>query len=248
MFRLLFFIYRRGVCHIVPVPAQDRAIAARDPGGRNRRAAGHALSCVMSDATAQEIIRTAMTAAGDIERIDQLPPGPLYVFGYGSLLWRPGFDYLTTRRARIHGFHRALRVWSFHHRGTPDRPGLVLGLDRGGSCLGCMFEVAEHDKRAVAEYLWEREMVTDVYIPRLVKVQCETGRFTALTFVLDRDHEQYAGCLKPDHAARHILEARGASGANPEYVRETVAGLERLGVQDQGLRTVLDHLDGVGAP
>ncbi len=197
----------------------------------------------MSDVPAPEIIREPMTTAGDIERIDQLPPGPLYVFGYGSLLWRPGFDYLSTHRARIHGFHRALRVWSFHHRGTPDRPGLVLGLDRGGSCLGCMFEVAENNKRAAAEYLWEREMVTDVYIPRLVTVNCNAGRFTALTFVLDRNHEQYAGSLRPEHAADHILGAWGASGANPEYVRETVAGLERLGVRDQGLRSVLHHLE-----
>lgn len=184
-----------------------------------------------------------MTDAGAIEHINQLPSGPLYVFGYGSLLWRPGFNYRSSHRARIHGFHRALRVWSFHHRGSPDRPGLVLGLDRGGSCLGCMFEVAEHDKRATAEYLWEREMVTAVYIPRLVHVDSEAGRFTALTFVLDRGHEQYAGSIAPDHAARHILGARGASGANPEYVRETVAGLERLGVRDQGLRSVLQHLE-----
>ena len=186
-----------------------------------------------------------MKIAGDIERIDQLPPGPLYVFGYGSLLWRPGFDYRSTHRARIHGFHRALRVWSFHHRGTPDRPGLVLGLDRGGSCLGCLFEIDADDKRATAEYLWAREMVTDVYIPRLVTVHCEAGRFTALTFVLDRNHEQYAGPLRPNHAAHHIRAACGASGANPEYVRETVAGLERLGVRDRGLRTVLEHLDEV---
>jgi len=194
-------------------------------------------------AHAPEIVDASMTTVGDIERIDQLPPGPLYVFGYGSLLWRPGFDYLASHRARIHGFHRALRVWSFHHRGTPDRPGLVLGLDRGGSCLGCMFEVAEDNKRATAEYLWEREMVTDVYIPRLVTVHCDAGRFTALTFVLDRSHEQYAGSLRPDHAARHILGAHGQSGDNPEYVRETVAGLNRLGVRDSGLRSVLNQLE-----
>lgn len=198
----------------------------------------------MTEAPVPGIIGNPMAITGDIERIDQLPPGPLYVFGYGSLLWRPGFEYLASHRARIHGFHRALRVWSFHHRGTPDRPGLVLGLDRGGSCLGCMFEVAEQNKRATAEYLWAREMVTHVYIPRLVTVHCEAGRFSALTFVLDRDHEQYAGSLAPGHAAGHILGARGASGANPEYVRETVAGLERMGVRDRGLRSVLHHLEG----
>ena len=135
-------------------------------------------------------------------------------------------------------------MWSVRARGTGERPGVVVGRDRGGSCLGCMCEVGEGDKRATAEYLWEREMVTDVYIPRLVTVNCDAGRFTALTFVLDRAHEQYSGSLKPDHAADHILGARGASGANPEYVRETVAGLEQLGVRDQGLRSVLHHLEG----
>jgi cation transport protein ChaC len=86
-------------------------------------------------------------------------------------------------------------------------------------------------------------MVTDVYIPRLVTVHCDAGRFTALTFVLDRSHEQYAGSLRPDHAARHILGAHGQSGDNPEYVRETVAGLNRLGVRDSGLRSVLNQLE-----
>ncbi len=181
---------------------------------------------------------------GPIERIDQLPTGPLHVFGYGSLLWRPGFDYRRSWRARIHGHHRALRVWSFHHRGTPDRPGLVLGLDRGGSCLGCLFEVPESNKRTAAEYLWAREMVTSVYVPRRVAADVEGERVVALTFVLDRKHEQYAGDLAAPTAARHIAGAAGHSGANPEYLHETVAGLERLGIRDRGLRNVLAHMGG----
>lgn len=185
-----------------------------------------------------------MDHVGEIAHIDDLPAGPLYVFGYGSLLWRPGFEAVHTRRARIHGFHRALRVWSFHHRGSPAQPGLVLGLDRGGSCVGCVFEVAAADKHATAAYLWAREMVTAVYRPRLVTADCGGHRCTALTFVLDRDHEQYAGPLSPARAAEYIRTAEGLSGANPEYVRETVTGLERLGVHDHGLRRVLEWLDG----
>lgn len=182
------------------------------------------------------------TTTGPIGGIDALPTGPLYVFGYGSLLWRPGFAYRRSWRSRIHGFHRSLRVWSFHHRGTPDRPGLVLGLDRGGSCLGCLFEVDEGDKRAAAEYLWAREMVTSVYVPRLVAAEAEGMCVAALTFVLDREHEQYAGALSAPTAARHIRTAEGRSGANPEYLHETIAGLERLGIRDRGLREIQAHM------
>ncbi len=172
-----------------------------------------------------------------------LPAGPLYVFGYGSLVWRPGFDYRRCVPARIYGFHRALRVWSWHHRGTEDRPGLVLGLDAGGSCRGCVFEVATADKRAVADYLWQREMVTAVYSPRLLPAYTDEGPVMTLAFVLDRGHPQYAGTLSPDEAARHIEGAHGLSGPNPEYVRETIRGLQNMGIDDHGLTAVLDQLD-----
>lgn len=173
----------------------------------------------------------------------ELPAGPLYVFGYGSLVWRPGFEFLRCVPARVYGFHRALRVWSWHHRGTEDRPGLVLGLDSGGSCRGCVFEVAAADKTAVAQYLWEREMVTAVYSPRLLAAHTPDGPVTTLTFVLDRDHPQYAGPLSAAEAARHIHGATGLSGPNPEYLRETIRGLEAFGIRDHGLRAVLEHLD-----
>lgn len=175
---------------------------------------------------------------------EDLPPGPLHVFGYGSLLWRPGFGYTARRPARIYGFHRALRVWSFHHRGTESRPGLVLGLDVGGSCIGCMLRVDPDDRLAVAHYLWEREMVTSVYVPRLMPAYLDDGsRVMALTFVLDRNHVQYAGPISPEAAARHVAGAHGLSGANPEYVRQTVAGLDNLGVHDGNLHRVVHNLD-----
>lgn len=173
-------------------------------------------------------------------------PGPLHVFAYGSLLWRPGFPFRRHERARLHGFHRALRVWSVHHRGTEDRPGLVLGLDRGGSCVGCVYEVEARHRREVAEYLWEREMVTSVYRPCLVRVRGERdgGAPTpALTFVLDRAHSQYAGALSPEDAVPHVFRAVGRSGDNVEYVRETVRGLQRMGIDDHGLKAVLRLLE-----
>jgi len=180
---------------------------------------------------------------GPISSASQLPAGPFYVFGYGSLLWRPGFPYEWMAKARIFGFHRALRVWSYHHRGTADQPGLVLGLDAGGSCQGCLFRVHETDKRSVADYLWEREMVTSVYTPRLVRARCQGDDYLALTFVLDRKHTQYAGELTPEQAARHIEVAEGLSGPNPEYVRETLTQLKDLDVQDTGLAAVLAVLE-----
>lgn len=170
--------------------------------------------------------------------------GPLHVFAYGSLLWRPGFPFRRHQRAHLHGFHRALRVWSVHHRGTERQPGLVLGLDRGGSCVGCAFEIDDEHRRDAVEYLWEREMVTSVYVPRLVRVRIDSGATTpALTFVLDRKHPQYAGPLSAEEAVRHVRGATGLSGDNPEYVRETVRGLQKMGIDDHGLQHVVHLLD-----
>lgn len=180
---------------------------------------------------------------GPVAAPGELPAGPLYVFGYGSLLWRPGFSYRARDDARIHGYHRALRVWSVHHRGTEEQPGLVLGLDAGGSCRGCVFEVAAEDKDPVAAYLWEREMVTSVYTPRLVRAYSPSGPRLALTFVLDRRHVQYAGTLSSGEAARHVRDAAGRSGSNPEYVRETLAHLHEMGIRDEALDAVLRRLD-----
>ena len=180
---------------------------------------------------------------GPIQSARELPEGPLFVFGYGSLLWRPGFRHTRVLPARVYGFHRALRVWSVHHRGTEDQPGLVLGLDAGGSCMGSVFEVPESEKQRTADYLWAREMVTEVYTPRLVAAHTAEGPATALTFVLDRAHHQYAGTLTPEEAARHIRDAHGYSGPNPEYVRETLAHLREMGVHDHSLDAILQHLE-----
>lgn len=171
-----------------------------------------------------------------------LPDGDLWVFGYGSVMWRPGFDYLETHRAHLHGFHRALCVWSWWHRGSPEAPGLVLGLDSGGSCIGQAYRVAEKDKHAVAAYLYERELVTPAYLAQLLPVRVNGRRATALTFLVDRTHPQYAGRLSPEEAAAVVRHARGVSGENPDYVASTVSHLRDIGLRDPWLERTHDLL------
>src|SRR5690606_4508114 len=127
--------------------------------------------------------------------------GDFWVFGYGSLIWRPGFEHVEARRARLNGYRRSLCIYSFVHRGTPERPGLVLGLDRGGSCVGLAFRVRGEQRDAVIEYLRARELVTNVYLERTVAVRLEGGETVpAVTYVADRAHGQYAGALDEERA------------------------------------------------
>ena len=135
--------------------------------------------------------------------------GDLWVFGYGSLMWRPGFEFIERVPARLIGEHRALCVYSFVHRGTPEKPGLVLGLDRGGACRGVAFRVAEKNSAATIAYLREREQVTSVYreVKRSVWLENEARqRVSALVYVVDRGHVQYAGRLSPAEQLRHVLQ------------------------------------------
>jgi cation transport protein ChaC len=157
----------------------------------------------------------------------------LWVFGYGSLIWRPDFPYSERRIARLAGAHRSLCVYSWVHRGTPDRPGLVLGLDRGGTCRGVAFHVAPADREAVIAYLREREQVTSVYLERLREIRFEDGTGArALTYLVDRRHGQYAGKLDEETQLRMVAEAHGRSGANRDYVINTAAHLAELGMPD----------------
>lgn len=172
---------------------------------------------------------TSRAAARD--PLSDLPAGDMWVFGYGSLMWRPGFPHLRAVRAHIHGYHRDLCVWSWVHRGTRAHPGLVLGLDRGGSCVGLAHRVAAADRVSTLTYLYERELVTHVYLPvvRPIRIDGE-GVSPALTFVVDRRHPQYAGTLPPAVAASAIREAHGRSGPNLDYFANTIAHLDALGI------------------
>jgi cation transport protein ChaC len=169
--------------------------------------------------------------------------GDFWVFGYGSLMWRPGFAHTETQKARLHGYRRALCVRSYVHRGTPDRPGLVLGLDRGGSCLGLAFRVPGELADEVLTYLRERELVTNVYLEKRLPVRLATGETVpAVSFVVDRAHVQYAGRLDVEEAARAISGAVGQSGPNEDYVLNTVEHLKALGISDHWLEGVAAHL------
>ena len=169
--------------------------------------------------------------------------GDFWVFGYGSLMWRPGFAHVETRRARLAGYRRALCIHSHVHRGTPDRPGLVLGLDRGGSCLGMAFRVPGELSAEVMTYLRERELVTNVYLEKRLPVRLDTG-FTveAVAYVVDRTHEQYAGRVGVEEAAQAVSGAVGQSGPNEEYVFNTLEHLRALGIRDHWLESVAERL------
>jgi cation transport protein ChaC len=169
--------------------------------------------------------------------------GELWVFGYGSLMWRPGFPYTERHLATLTGYHRALCIFSHVHRGTPDAPGLVLGLDRGGRCRGVAFRVEPAKREATLAYLREREQVTAVYLERHVRVRLADGRTVpATTYVADRTHPQYAGRLPAEDLISLVNQGRGVSGANPDYVRATHQQLMEMGVSDPILARIAAQL------
>lgn len=168
-----------------------------------------------------------------------LPAGDLWIFGYGSLMWDPGFSYLRSCPALVRGYHRRFCIYSRHWRGTPEHPGLVLGLDRGGTCHGMAFLVAANRIAATLAELWEREMLTGVYVPRLVKAKLPHAMVEALAFVADRKHHNYAGRLTLEEMARLVANRSGARGPNLDYLLRTINYLAALGVEDRRLLRVL---------
>lgn len=162
----------------------------------------------------------------------------LWVFGYGSLMWRPGFSFKARYAARLYGYHRSFCVYSHVHRGTPERPGLVFGLDRGGACRGFAFQVDSAQADETRAYLQEREQVTSVYLDvsrPLTLIDAPEKKVDALCFIVDRSHEQYAGKLAFDEQAAIIARGVGRSGENPDYLESTVRHLSDMGVRDHGL-------------
>ena len=168
----------------------------------------------------------------------------LWVFGYGSLMWRPGFDFDERTLATVRGYRRALCIYSHVHRGTPDRPGLVLGLDRGGSCRGVAFRVGADAAAATLAYLRARELVTMVYRERRLTARLADGRLVrAVTYVVDRAHPQYAGVLDQPALEHFVGQGVGVSGANPDYVRATVQHMRELGISDGTLAAVAKRFE-----
>ena len=169
----------------------------------------------------------------------------LWVFGYGSLIWRPGFDHLERHPARLIGGHRALCVFSHVHRGTPERPGLVLGLDFGGACRGVAYRVAAKRRAETIAYLRSREQATSVYRETLRSVTLLTKperRVPALVYMIDRGHKQYAGRLDLAIQLHLVRQGHGQSGQNRDYVLSTVHALEALGLYDRDLHLLAEKL------
>ncbi len=168
----------------------------------------------------------------------------LWVFGYGSLMWRPGFEFVERVEATLNGYHRALCILSVHHRGTPERPGLVLGLDRGGSCRGIAFRVAPQLAEATLGYLRDREQVTSVYRETQHRLRLGDGRVVqGVAFTVDRRHTQYARTLSHEALVECVRHGVGVSGNNPDYVRATVGELTTMGIKDRTLAKLVASLD-----
>ena len=171
--------------------------------------------------------------------------GNPYVFGYGSLIWKPGFPFLRSERALLRGAHRSLSVYSHRHRGTAEKPGLVFGLSRGGSCLGVAFEIDPPKWDGVFAYLQEREQDRGVYRESWRNVTLASGRqVRALAYLVNEDHPQYAGRLSVHEQLTFIRQGTGESGKNAEYVRNTAQHLLSLGIRDRTLEALVTALDG----
>jgi glutathione-specific gamma-glutamylcyclotransferase len=168
--------------------------------------------------------------------------GQVWIFAYGSLMWRPGFDYDLMLDAWLHGYHRALCVYSWVHRGTQERPGLVLGLDRGGSCRGRALAIAREREAEVLAYLDKRELVTDVYQRRRLLVTTADGRVPAWCYVVRQDHVQYAGKLDQDRLLELVQHGAGRSGRCCDYLVSTVSHLEQMGIADGPLHALAKRL------
>jgi len=170
------------------------------------------------------------------------PHEDLWVFGYGSLVWRPEFDYTERRHALLRGYHRALCLWSRINRGTPEQPGLVFGLENGGSCRGMVYRIHAANVPETLDELWKREMPSGAYIPRHLTCRTPGGPIQALVFTMDKSKDGYVRDL-PHHELIHIVQrAHGTYGPCAEYVVETARALKQQGIHDRRLDELLRHL------
>jgi cation transport protein ChaC len=164
----------------------------------------------------------------------------LWIFGYASLIWRPDFESTERHATRVHGWHRALKMWSRINRGTPERPGLVFALLPGGSCQGMVYRVPQREADAALAALWAREMPTGVYDPRWLPCPTPHGPVPALAFTLSRRSPNYTGDLHPQQVREIFRDARGRYGTTLDYARQTFDALRQHGIHDRRLARLLD--------
>lgn len=174
------------------------------------------------------------------------PGQDLWVYGYGSLVWRPEFNYAERRKALLRGYHRALCLWSRVNRGTPEIPGLVFALDAGGSCRGVVFRLPADEIPDIMQALWRREMPSGAYLPRWLPCQTDQGMVQALAFTMNRQVEAYVRDLSIEQQTEIIHRAHGIYGPCLEYVLQTEEALRRHGIHDQRLRKLVEALRAPG--
>lgn len=167
-----------------------------------------------------------------------------WIFGYGSLMWRPGFEHIASEPGLIRGLHRKLCVYSHVHRGTPEKPGLVLGLDHGGSCHGIAYQIDPERWEDTLAYLRAREQVTMVYLERqkTVTLLNSARNVQAITYIVDRRHHQYAGALPEEELVSHVLNGKGVSGHCIDYVVNTVTHLREMNIRDDTLERLIRRI------
>ena len=168
--------------------------------------------------------------------------GETWVFGYGSLIWDPGFEPAEARLGTVRGYHRSFCMRSIHHRGSLEEPGLVLALDaaEGAECRGVAFRAKPEEAEAVRAMIRERELISSAYLEHTVPVETAEGSIYALTYVIDREHGQYCAGLSLEEQARIIARARGGRGRNDAYLHNTVAALEAHDIRDGELERLSD--------
>ncbi|MGE0256682.1 MAG: gamma-glutamylcyclotransferase [Alphaproteobacteria bacterium] len=173
-------------------------------------------------------------------------PGPdVWVFGYGSLMWNPAFHFAERRPGRVHGWHRRYCLWTPLGRGTPENPGLMLGLDRGGACRGVAFRIAPEQVEEETAILWTREMPARSYAPRWLPVHTPSGTVHAIAFTVRREHPRYAGDIDTETMARAIATASGRLGSCAEYLRNTVAHMDEIGARDSAMHRLLARVEAI---
>ena len=190
-----------------------------------------------------------MAYTGPPARWERMMKNGFWVFGYGSLLWNPGFVPEQSHRAVLTGFRRSFCMWSIHHRGTPSQPGLVLALDRAerGSCEGMALKVAGRDAELTLQELRRRELVSSAYHEETIRIRIAgVGEVEAVAYIVDRNHRQYCR-LRPEEQARIIASASGGRGDNRDYLERTVARLNELGIGDPDLDSLLGRVHAITA-
>ncbi len=189
---------------------------------------------VLSDEEHRVSMRAALALRPDC--------GDVWLFAYGSLIWNPTIHFLEKRIGAIRGYHRSFCLWTHAGRGTAAQPGLMLGLERGGSCRGVAYRIAEAQVETELEVIWRREMVTGSYAPRWVKVATDAGAVHALAFAINQEHPRYAGTLPEERVVEAITHASGQLGPCATYLFNTVAHLEALGIHDRRLSRIREQV------